>query len=228
MRYIKCGIFAVVLIGTTITSSAALAVTVILPEPTEASPISGTGTSGKVSFQTASGASFICEKATGTGEFTSGNDGHGEAHVSGCKTLGLNCNSPGAKAGEVILSDEIHYWAGLLGKELIAVAVALITKPLLIECPAAGIKMEKRGCTAGQVPPESLNKKIKTLTGTLKQSKGKQEITEVFSPKTKSFIKCISEISKNGGAFEEIGQEGSATTEGFKQNGKSLEVELMF
>lgn len=126
----------------------------------------------------------------------------------------------GAKSGEVILSDEIHYWSGLLGKELIAVAVALITKPLIIECPAIGIKMEKKGCTAGQVPPGSLSKKIKTLTGTLKQTGGKQEITEIFSPKTKSFIKCTGEISKNGEPFEEIGQEGSGTTEGFKQNGK--------
>ncbi len=88
--------------------------------------------------------------------------------------------------------------------------------------------MEKKGCTAGQVPPEFLNKKIKSLTGTLKQSKGKQEINEILPPGSKTFIKCTGEISKDGGAFEEIGQEGSGTTENFKQNGKSLEIELMF
>ncbi len=229
MRYVKSWAVAAVLLGVTFSSSSALAVTVILPEPTEANPISGSGFStSKITFQTVGGIAFSCEKATGTGEFTSGNDGKGEAHVSGCKALGLNCNSVGAKSGEIILNDEIHYWSGLLGGKLIAVAVALITKPLLIECPAAGIKMEKKGCTAGQVPPESLNKKIKSLTGTLKQTKGKQEITEILPPKSKTFIKCTSEISKNGGAFEEIGQEGSGTTENFKQAGKSLEIELMF
>ncbi len=148
--------------------------------------------------------------------------------MTGCKTLGFSCNSIGAKAGEIVLKDEIHYWSGFLGKELIAVAVGLITKTLVIECPAIGIKMEKRGCTADQVPPSSLNKKLKSFSGSLKQSKGKQEITEILPPKAEKTIKCISEISKNGGKFEEIGQEGEGTTENFKQNGKAIEIELMF
>jgi hypothetical protein len=210
------------------TSASAVELTKILPEPTAASPIIGTGTTGKISFETASSEKLSCEKATGTGEFTSPNDGNGEAKVMGCKVLGFSCNSPGAKSGEIVLKDEIHYWSGLsAGKKSIAVAVALITKTLVIECPALGIKMEKKGCTAGEVPPASLNKKIKSVSGTLKQTKGKQEITEILPPKSEKLIKCISEISKNGGKFEEIGQEGEGTTENFKQNGKSLEIELM-
>ncbi len=229
MKYIRCMLVIATLVGVAVTSVSAQALTVILPEPTKANPILGSGkTTSKVSFETASGIKLSCEKATGTGEFFSGNDGNGEAHVTGCQTLGFNCNSLGAKSGEVILIDEIHYWSGRLGGKLIAVAVALITKPLLIECPAIGIKMEKRGCTAGEVPPGSLNKKIKSLSGTLNQKKGKQEITEIIAPKTETVKQCVSELSKNGGPFEEIGQEGSATTEGFSQGGKALEVELMF
>jgi hypothetical protein len=226
MKYLRIMMTTALLLSTSVASASA-GVPKILPEPTEASPVLGSGTAGKISFETASGTKLECEKATGTGEFTGPNDGQGEAHVTGCKALGFSCNSPGAKSGEILLKDTIHYWSGFLGKELIAVAVALITKNLVIECTAL-VKMEKRGCTAGQVPPASLNKKIKSVTGTLKQTKGKQEITEVLAPKSEKVIKCVGEISKNGGAFEEIGQEGSATTEGFKQNGKALEVELMF
>jgi hypothetical protein len=230
MRYLRFLLVAgAALAGAAFASPSASAITVVLPEPTLSAPISATGTStSKLSFETANGTKLLCEKATGAGEFTSGNDGRGEAHVTGCQSLGFSCNSIGAKSGEIILNDEIHYWTGLLAKKPIAVAIALITTPLLIECPAIGTKMEKRGCTAGQVPPESLNKKIKSVSGTLKQTKGKQEITEIIAPKTETVKKCISEISKNGGPFEEIGQEGSGITENFKQNGKALEVELMF
>ena len=226
MKYIWLALTAVVLLGTSATSASA-GEPKILPEPTEASPLSGTGTAGKLLFETASGTKLECEKATGKGEFTGANDGRGEASVTGCKSTGFSCNSPGAKSGEIILKDEIHYWAGFLGKELIAVSVALITKNLVIECTAL-VKMEKRGCTAGQVPPSSLNKKIKSVSATLKQTKGKQEITEILPPKSKTTIKCVGEISINGGKFEEIGQEGSGTTENFKQGGKALEIELMF
>jgi hypothetical protein len=228
MKYTKYWIVVAVSLGVVLSSASASAMTEILPGPTETSPISGTGISGKVTFQTAGGLAFSCKEATGTGEFTSGNDGKGEAHVTGCQSVGINCNSPGAKSGEIILKDAIHYWAGLLGGKLIAVAVALITTPLLIECPATKLRMEKKGCTAGQVPPEFLNKKIKSLTGTLKQSKGKQEISEILPPGSKTFIKCTGEISIDGKPFEEIGQEGSGTTENFNQKGKLLEIELMF
>jgi hypothetical protein len=228
MKYVRFMVTAALLLGASVTSASAAELTKILPEPTEKSPISGTGTAGEVSFETASGSKFTCAKATGTGEFTGPNDGHGEVSVTGCKALGFSCNSPGAKSGEVILKDTIHYWSGFLGGKLIAVAVALITKNLIIECPVLGTKMEKKGCTAGEVPPSSLNTKIKSVGGTLKQTKGKQEITEILPPKSEKPIKCVSEISTNGGKFEEIGQAGKGTTENFKQNGKALEIELMF
>jgi hypothetical protein len=191
--------------------AAAVEKTKILPEPTVKEPVSGFGSSGEVSFETASGTRLKCEKATATGKFTTPNSGTGEAHVVGCESLGFKCNSPGAKSGEVILKDEALYWKGLsAAKTLIAVAVALITGTFEIECTAL-VKLKKRGCTAGQVPAEELNKKIKVLTGTLKQSKGKQEITEIMKPEGTEFIKCQSELSINGGAFELIGQEGSGT-----------------
>jgi hypothetical protein len=205
--------------------------TKILPEPTEASPIKGVGKAGLITFETASGERFTCESATSSGEFTGPNIGHGEARVIGCKaklSIGtVNCNSPGDKTGEITLKDEIHYWLGLSGgKALIAVTVALITTPLKIECTAL-VSIEKRGCTAGQVPPGSLNKKIASLTGSLHQSKGKQEITEILPPESTKEIRCVSEISQNGGAFEEIGQEGEGTVEKFERGGKLIEVELM-
>lgn len=217
-----------VLLGICVSSASAVELTKILPEPSEKSPISGTGTAGKLSFETASAEKLVCKEAKGTGEFTTPNNGQAEVHVTGCTFLGLNCNSVGAKAGEITLKDEIHYWAGFLGGKLIAVAVGLITKTLTIECPSVGVKMEKKGCTAGEVPASSLNKKVKSFASTVKQAKGKQEITEILPPKSEKTIKCVSEISKNGGKFEEIGQEGGGTIENFKQNGSSLEIELMF
>ena len=81
------------------------------------------------------------------------------------------------------------------------------------------------GCIAGKLTPT--DKLTKTATAKFVKTKSVQNVIKVLPENSIKEIECKLGEKKTAGAFERAGEETTETLEGFKQNGKAIEVLFM-
>jgi len=195
--------------------------TEILPESAVKRAITATIHSSTSKLEAKGGLAVNCKSDTGTATTKSYDEGTFEVHFSECTaTLGVKCTSSGSETGVILIKGTLHYW---YDKEKTSAAYVYLLKPANFTCGT--VKSEVTGCVAG--PITEREKLVKVLTNTLKQTKGVNEVTKVLPAGSGSEIECKLEVSTSGGPKEQAGLETTETFEGFKQEGKAIEVLLM-
>jgi hypothetical protein len=214
--------------------------TLILPEPTVASPLSGTGTSGAGTFETVSGKSIKCQKAKGLGTFTTANLGSGSVLFEGCTSaLESTCTGVGDATGTIEQKGQVHF---ILGLEMLTSTtstlrpvVAALVQQFHFNCTntETGVLLLvlARGCVAGvQDGGEGLLSTVTVLSE--KFTKGEPKVLSILMENnTKEETKCLLESTiteeKTGEKFELAVLIGGATSESFNKAGSAVTVLLM-
>jgi hypothetical protein len=145
-----------------------------------------------LTFETTSGVKIVCEKATSKGEFTSGRLGTITMRLKKCNTAGLSCQTAGAEAGEIVLTNADIHLVDVRINNVLTLALQILPlaggkNVLIILCPSIGLTEEVKGSVISQLEPEGKVEEQKG--GTLlvltkhvfslwKQEKGKQALTE--------------------------------------------------
>jgi len=206
--------------------------TKMLPEPTEAKPLTGTDKSGEGVLVTTGGNEVKCKKDVSSFSATTPNKGTFHVTFESCKAKvpiigSAPCTGVGDEKEKILLLGTVEYWLALLSSKLVAALVFLIEE-FHFTCEALGQKqlILVKGCAAALAEPtEKLTKTTKDVFK--EESKGVSDIREVLPVEAKEEIKCVTLTSVNGGAFEESGQTGTDENEKFEQGSKAVEVLLM-
>jgi hypothetical protein len=197
----------------------------LLPEPTEKSPVTFTGKIGKAILETKGGTKVECGKGEDTGSATKFKLGSFDVLFSECKSvLGKCTGSEDKTAGSILVKGTFHVWYGFLSKEeVLHTALVVLPKEAKFTCGEV-TSVTLKGCLAGLLKPT--NEKTKVLTAEFIQTKGVNDITKVLSEKSEK-ISCTLEASVNKGAFEQTGEQLTEELTSFKQGGKEISVEVM-
>jgi hypothetical protein len=211
----------------------------LLPEGTEASPLSFEAEATKTSELKSEGKVVTCTTAPTKGEiggkeFTPGRLGLVIIEFLGCESEKTECI--GLEKGEATKHIKthaiVHIWRGWLinakGEEVLHDNV-LVLLPLHVHftCGFGLVLILVLGCVAGLLTPN------KTLTKTAKlelkeneKKEGINDITKVENEKGEK-IPCELKSARNEGAEAKALELATAEIKGFKQNGKEVEVLLM-
>ncbi len=144
----------------------------------EFNPAKGTHTSksGKTAFQVQGGAKIECASSTDSGSITGIKTFKLTIDYAGCKTSGLDVNSPGDAKGVILLT-----LVGVLGytnKSLKTVgAIDELSAEVELEVPAVKKTMRVKGSAIGEVSPVNVKQTSSKLT--LTQKEGKQGIEKL-------------------------------------------------
>ncbi len=204
--------------------------TKMLPEPTEAAPVTFTGSSGAGTLETTGKETIKCTKDSSTGSAYSANLGTFVVSFEKCTAksglatcTGLNVSTKGT----IETKGTFHYWLALRGSTLVDAIVFLPTETHF-ECEALSIKelILVKGCVAGEMTSgESLTS---VVTIKLAQSSaGINEITKVLPQESTEEIECklTSKIAEK--AAEQSSLVTLESILGFKQSGGSVTVLMM-
>jgi hypothetical protein len=228
-------------------SAASADVTKILPEPTEAAPLTATlSESAEGHDLTTGGLEIRCGRTSGSETWTTANLGTWNLLFTECTgALSTVCTGEGDPSGLISARGEVHFWLALLmtgtaekeTTELIGALVLLlkesgVAKPSNFTCVNPKKTIEERavvnGCLAAQVLPASLNALIKEAKEEFAEWKsGETKTLQVLPQGTTSEINCLPTASVNGGAAELLALAGSYVANNFKKGGKELTIELM-
>jgi hypothetical protein len=238
-------VMAVFAVSAVAVSAASAEATKILPEPTEAAPLTATMTqsaAGKL-FLTVGGLEVKCSKASGSETWTTANLGTRLVLLTECTgPLSTTCTGEGDPSGLVAAEGEVHFWLALLmtsetGTELIGALVFLlkvgaVAKPVKFTCvnskKTIEDKIEVTGCVAAQVLPGSLNALIKEAKEEFAEFKsGETRVLQVLPQGTTKEINCLPTLSINGGAAELTAMTAAFTVGTYKKASKELTIELM-
>ncbi len=237
-------LMAMLALSASISASASASLPELLPEATEANPITFTNksTAGtKTNLETKSGEKTTCEKATSTGSATSLKLGRFDILFEKCtaKKFGVTATCTGLNdktAGSILVLGTFHVWYGLLKttKEDLHTALVFLIEEVHFTCAALGLEelILVRGCAAGLLLP--LNELVKVLDTEFERAlnakkeaeKGVNDITLVLNEKNEE-ISCKLETSLGGKAFEQSSQEGMGEIEKFEQGKKAITVLIM-
>jgi hypothetical protein len=232
-----------VLALTALTAIAAAEETKILPEPTTALPVTGIGAGTEGKLEQVNGASISCKKATGTGRFTTPNEGAGTVLFEECKgPLTTVCTGVGDAAGTISQSGPALY---LLALEMLTATTttlipASVAKPAQFHftCTKTGIEelVLARGCIAARVlgipalPTATTLLSVVTIQFS-QFSTGETKILSILLPGATSETKCLLETSisssKTAEEFTLAAATGLGSLSGFKQNGVAITALLM-
>ena len=176
-----------------------------------------TSTGGIGVLTTVSGSGVECKAETSTGEFVPGNNKEETGIVvtfTGCKSLGLPCTSPGAKAGELI-TNQLEGIVGWGDKEAKKTDLELspakgVASGLFIEFECSGLIVKVKGHV---LVPVKNDKMTSTTTLKFKASKGKQ-IPEIWEESLSPTILEASFSNFGKGTFEQAGQTITTTVLG--------------
>ena len=176
-----------------------------------------TTTGGIGVLTTVGGSSVECKAESSAGEFLPGSNKEETGVVvtfTGCKSLGLNCTSPGHATGELV-TNELEGLVGWENKALKKTDLELhpakgVTSGLFIEFECQGLVIKVRGNIL--VP---IKNDIMTATETLKytDAKGKQKPEKWEESAEKQILEASFSNTKNA-AFEQAGQEITSTVKG--------------
>ncbi|MGP0100919.1 MAG: hypothetical protein ACLPUT_04760 [Solirubrobacteraceae bacterium] len=168
------------------------------------------GKSGASTFETKSGSSVKCKADTITGNITGLSTDEAEIKFTGCTAtlvFTLNCKTPGAASGEIILKvTSLLVWINV-AKEEPGEDDILPSGGLTIEC--TGVVKETLKVKGSTICPTTKNLS-KTATITCTQTKGVQAPTE-YEMEGGSKVKDITETEGTGAktfGFEESGLTG--------------------
>jgi hypothetical protein len=208
-------------------TAAATEATKILPEATEASPITFTGLSGPGTLETVGSTKVTCEEDTETGSVTSANLGKFKLLFEHCTSvLSSKCTSLTATtSGDIQAEGTFHYWLAKDGSELVSALVYLL-KETHFTCTVSGIETLElvKGCMAGQLEEAEKSTKF-TVTG-FTGSKGVNAIAKVLPQESPSEIGCQLETSVSGGTFEQTDLTTNEMDTGFTR-GEAIEISPM-
>jgi hypothetical protein len=225
-------------------SAASAEVTKILPEPTEAAPLTAKAEqSAAGALLTVGGLEVKCKKGSGSETWTTANLGTGLVLFTECTgPLSTTCTGEGDPSGLIAAEGEVHFWLALLmtsetGTELVGALVFLlklgaVAKPVKFTCVNAKKtiedKIEVTGCVAAQVLAASLNALISEAKEEFAEFKsGETKILQVLPQGGTSEINCLPTTSTNGGALELSAITAKFTVNKYEKGGKSLTIELM-
>lgn len=142
--------FAVSLIASA--TASAVEEPLLLPEPTKAAPLNFTseGPAAEI-LLSASGISLKCKAVSTKGSFTGPREGTLTLTFTGCTFFTKNCNTPGAAAGEVVLTkSEIHLVDFKEGMTALILG-AVITLPATISIKCGEQSFEVLGNVLGRI-----------------------------------------------------------------------------
>jgi hypothetical protein len=228
-------------------SAASAEATKILPEPTEAAPLTATLTEPAEGHDlTVGGLEIKCSKASGSETWTTANLGTWHLLFTECTgPLSTVCTGEGDPSGLISAGGEAHFWLALLmtgtpekeTTELIGALVLLlkesgVVKPSNFTCVNARKTIEDKavvnGCLAAQVLPASLNALTKEAKEEFAEWKsGETKTLQVLPQGTTSEINCLPIASVNGGPAELLALAGAYVAGSFAKGGKELTIELM-
>jgi hypothetical protein len=171
---------------------------------------------GKTKFETTGGIGVLttvagqkveCKTESNTGEFFEGTNkeaGNMTIRFNECKSLSLECTSPGAKAGELVTND-VEALVGWENKAKKKTALELypahsVTSGLFIEFECDGLVVKVKGKVLVPIKNDAM-KTSETLK--FAASKGKQKPEKWEESSEKIFL----ESSFKGGPYEQAGQE---------------------
>jgi hypothetical protein len=213
--------------------------TKILPEPTTAKPITGSGSSGAGTIETVKGTSLKCAKTKAGGSFTTSNSGSGSVLFENCTSSQETvCTGVGDATGSVEVAGSVHY---LLALEMLTSttstlipAFAVTIPQFHLSCSNVELGLEllvlKRGCIAGKPDGGEVLQAAVTLLFE-RFTKGEPKILSILMPEATQETKCLLEVSiteeKTGEKFELAVLVGSGTFSSFTQAGTEITVLLM-
>jgi hypothetical protein len=146
-----------------------------LPEYVGHFPMHLTSTGGKVTVETISKIKATCKATSDSGEITGPKTGTVTIKLTGCAALGMECATPGAKAGEVVTST-LDTTLGYINASKKEVGIALSTTGTFTEFACGPATVTVTGSVIGAVTPVDKNLKAgKPFALKFKQSKGKQK-----------------------------------------------------
>jgi len=231
---------AVIAFTATHVAAASASSTSILPEPTEASPLSVTVIQPEMShLLTAGGLEIKCEKSSGTESWGSAS-GSGSTLSTECEgPLSTVCTGEGDPEGLVAWVGKVYFWLALLmtgthekeTTELVAASVFLPSE-VKFTCTNKAKTIEEKvvikGCVASPVSAESLNKLVsKARVEAAEWASGEQKVLAVLPPEATKESACLLKATVNGGAEELAAVTAAFDAEQFTKGGKELTVELM-
>lgn len=183
-----------------------------LDETITKSRFTGEGTT-KSALQIRGEGLVTCEKTKEAGEVTGAKSAKVTATWTGCEYSKSQCNTAGAKAGEVLAEASDLYVYVLLKEEVDAAVLRTLTKELPLECGGQTLKV--KGSALLRVNgAEELTEKFK-LNG--EQSEGLQKVLEYEE---------VEEGTKRKASLETLGS--GTKSFGYTQSGVSLETTLSF
>jgi hypothetical protein len=198
-------------LGAVLVASASAALPELLPVKTGGSSFTGKNTAANPTLETLKKESIVCSAATADGVQETDTSGTYHIHFTGCKGFGFaNCNTEGDESGVILTLGGFSYVDDHLSVNVSELGVAILFNAnATIKCTAlATIKVEgKVVCLV----LEPLSSKV-THEFHCTQTSGMQSETHWWNDAgTEQTSVLLS--SKNGGAFEESGEQalGSVT-----------------
>jgi hypothetical protein len=237
MRLVIAAILAI--FALTAQAATAAEPTKILPEPTTAKPISGSGKGGAGKIQQVKGTEIKCSGTKGGGTSTTPNSGTGSVLFESCTSASETvCTGVGDKTGTIAQEGTAEYLLALemltnTTSTLVPALVALV-KQFHFTCVNSelGIKLLAlaRGCIAGRADGgEALQKSVTVLFEAF--TKGESKILSILPVEATAETKCSLESSITeevaGEKFESAAVIGSSSSENFTQGGSAITVLLM-
>lgn len=163
-----------------------------------------TGTSGKSTFESIKGTKMTCKSASTEGSPTNAKEGTFHAVFAGCEepAFKLTCAGLAEKAGTVSIPGTYRLVRLKGGKA----ADLLTDEEVHVTC--GGLLLFKmKGPTLASIAP--LGSKTTKYELQVKETKGKQELTEYENDEGAAVGKIVPLVSVNEGAFEEAGVEAA-------------------
>jgi hypothetical protein len=223
--------------------------TKILPEPTEAAPLTDVVNQPVAGHILATGGLEIkCKDGTGTQSWTSANFGTTNINLAECTSaLGETCTSEGANEGNIVLLGSMRFWLARLmtnakeeeEKGVLVAALVFLVNEFKVLCINKGktVKSEdlgKKGCVAGLVEAESLNKLISKAINVFAQwtpggelRSGEQQILLILPQESTELMSCLLKVTVNGGAEQLAALLFVFEIEKYKKGGSNITIELM-
>jgi hypothetical protein len=225
LRLVGLAVIAVLALGAFFVANASA---LALPEFSPATN-KGSTEGGKAKFTEKGGIAAVeCESSKGTTKITSADEGEFEETYKGCKALlsGKCTGLTNSEKGAITVAGVFHPGWVLLSDGTVSVGIVFLltnakeeSQPVHFECEKTVVLVTVHGCVPAIVEP--INKKSKTLTITLKQKEGAQELTEDYNNSGEK-ESCLLHSEKNSEAEKQAGQENT-TKATYETEGELIE-----
>jgi len=202
----------------------------IIPEATEARPISFSAKSGATTFEEERGLGAIsCRKDTGTGLFNAAKAGTYSISFSECTApIVGECTSSEAAKGTISTTGtfKLRFLTKVAMEKHEKAVVAFLEQRVHITCGAVSVLVSS-GCLPGALSP--VDKKLKSTehyTVRLEGKGGRQSSTKILNEAGTAEETCELKASENGGAERPADLNTTEEISQTEQGGRSIETEV--